>query len=169
MATFGHPAIVILGMLALLAVAQPASANLCVLLAPGQRAVDEAEAVRGEFGVVLPDDPATTTVDESARLDPRRDYNARLIHCNRQRNSNGEDIAAAIAADHVFPGDLEPRTVKGHYRYGPGFNLRYAYQAGLWPFWSWRDGAGPAYGHRADGGVSSKLIRSISPFATAVR
>ena len=117
----------VLGALALLALPQPVSANLCVLLAPGQRAADEADAVRAAFGVMLPDDPATA-VNESARLVPRREYNARLIHCNRQRDANGEDIEAAIRADHVFAVNLEPRTVKGHYQYGPAFNLRYAYQ-----------------------------------------
>ena len=127
MSTSKRLAMLVLGALVLLTLPQPASANLCVLLAPGQRAADEADAVRAAFGVMLPDDPATP-VDESARLVPRREYNARLIHCNRQRDSNGEDIEAAICADHVFAANLEPRTVKGHYQYGPAFNLRYAYQ-----------------------------------------
>ena len=127
MSTSKRLAMLVLGALVLLALPQPVSANLCVLLAPGQRAADEADAVRAAFGVMLPDDPATA-VDESARLVPRREYNARLIHCNRQRDSNGADIEAAIRADHVFAANLEPRTVKGHYQYGPAFNLRYAYQ-----------------------------------------
>jgi hypothetical protein len=135
MSTLGRLAIVILVVLAPLAITQPVSANLCVLLGPGQRSLDEADAVRGEFDVVLPDDP-TTAVDESARLVPRREYNARLIHCNRQRDSNGEDIEAAIRANHVLADNLEPRTVKGHYQYDPAFNLRYAYQIerrdGVW-------------------------------------
>lgn len=68
-----------------------------------------------------------------------RDYEARIITCNRKRDSNGNNIEDEIDADHTFNNNLPPRTVKGNYAfYGkrPFSQLHYGYQlervAGTW-------------------------------------
>jgi hypothetical protein len=57
-----------------------------------------------------------------------REYNARLITCNRNRDSNGKDVEKEIPSDHQFADDLTPRIVKGNFDYLGFYSLKYAYQ-----------------------------------------
>ncbi len=94
-----------------------AEANLCKH-SGNDRSDSEAQKLESEFYSI-----GDTGFD--------RDYNSRLIRCNRLRDSNGKKIEENIEADHNFDPNLAPMTVKGHYSYfglGVFSKLRYAYQ-----------------------------------------
>lgn len=69
--------------------------------------------------------------------DADEDYDALVIHCNRKRDGKGDRIEDEIPANHSFPPDLEPRIVKGSYRYfGLAPGIKYTYDlsrdSGIW-------------------------------------
>lgn len=114
-------------------IAESALANLCTVDIP-DRATQEAERLEAEaFSRPIPFVPGPLL---SSSPDPvngifDRDYNARLITCNRRRDDHGKQIEDAISATHEFDPDLQARVVKGHFAYlglTRPFHLRYAYQ-----------------------------------------
>ena len=54
-------------------------------------------------------------------------YNARVLGCNRKRDTRGKAIEKAIKANHNFAGDLGLRIVKGKINYLGAFPVRYGY------------------------------------------
>lgn len=57
-----------------------------------------------------------------------KDYDARVIGCNRHRDDNGKKIEQSVAARHSYDRFLEPRLVKGHIKYYNLAPMRYGYQ-----------------------------------------
>ena len=72
--------------------------------------------------------PIPTPTPDPVNTGFNRDYNARLITCNRNRDSNGKDVEKEIPSGHQFADDLTPRIVKGNFNYLGFFSLKYAYQ-----------------------------------------
>ena len=113
----------VLAGLSLCLLCQAAWANFCSGDS-SDRALTEARLLEAEsFSQPVPADSINTGF--------LRSYNARVITCNRKRDTKGNEIENAISAGHVFPNSLEPRNVKGHFSFlGLGIfsELRYAYQ-----------------------------------------
>jgi Dickkopf N-terminal cysteine-rich region len=109
--------------LALYCLSQAAWANFCSGDS-SERALTEARLLEAEpFS-----QPVTSDNINTGFL---RSYNARVITCNRKRDTKGNEIEREITAGHVFPSSLEARNVKGHFSFlGLGIfsQLRYAYQ-----------------------------------------
>jgi len=111
-----------------LLLASPALAEIC-LETPPARSLDEAAAILNEsFVAPVPG----STSDKGTR----RRYNAKLINCNRKRDSLGKKIEQAIPARHTFPNRLPPQMVNGTFRFYGLYPLRYSYQLerkqGIW-------------------------------------
>jgi hypothetical protein len=91
---------------ALLAGSAPALANLCEEgRNPPQRYLDEAGALQSE------------AFTAAAGYAGSKAYDARVLTCNRRRDTLGNDVDQAIAAKHTFAATLPPLLVKGHIRY----------------------------------------------------
>lgn len=98
----------------------PASANFCKVDTTN-RAREEAKRLESElFASPYPG----STVDYIGD----RDYNADIITCNRKRDQKSGRIEREAPPEHIFPSDLPPRTIKGHYTYNSLAPLRYAYE-----------------------------------------
>ena len=93
----------------------PAYANFCKSVTT-ERARNEARLLENERFAA------------SADYVGDRVYNADIISCNRQRDSNGNEIEKSIAPNHQFAADLEARSIKGKYDYYATAPLAYAYE-----------------------------------------
>jgi hypothetical protein len=113
----------VLSALSLCLISPVALANFCSGDSSA-RALTEARLLESElFSQPVPADRINTGY--------LRSYNARVITCNRKRDTKENEIENAISAGAVFESSLEPRNVKGHFSYqGLGIfsQLRYAYQ-----------------------------------------
>src|SRR5262245_494326 len=97
-----------------------ARANFCKNLT-SERARTEAQLLEAQ---TFSKTPAGASVDYVGD----RAYNSDIISCNRERDSNGNDVDKAIDAAHTFASQLERRVVKGHYWYYATVPLAYAYE-----------------------------------------
>ncbi|HMI91050.1 MAG TPA: hypothetical protein VK509_06780, partial [Polyangiales bacterium] len=73
---------------------------------------------------------AATPVNESVDFKGDRGYNARLITCNRKRDTKGNELNALGSSLLSFGAELPAKTIKGKYSYaglGVLSQLRYAY------------------------------------------
>ncbi len=105
--------------------ASPALANLCPQGdSPQQRHLAEAVALQ------------TEAFTAAAGYAGSPSYDARVLECNRRRDSLGNDVEAAITATQVFPQTLAPLLVSGHLWFFDAFPERYGYElrrdAGTW-------------------------------------
>ncbi len=119
------------GVVLSLAAAVPARANFCDSPADAV-GFREADALRLELFTRTP-------AGESVDFEGDRSYDARLITCNRRRDTEGNELDDRSNELLEFAEDLDARTIKGHYGYGglaPISNLRYAYdlrrEGGQW-------------------------------------
>jgi hypothetical protein len=92
---------------------------------------DPADALgRSEADALVNEAFAVTPVGETVDFKGDRDYNARLITCNRKRDTNGNDLNALGGSLLSFGSALPAKTIKGKYSYaglGVLSQLRYAY------------------------------------------
>jgi hypothetical protein len=56
------------------------------------------------------------------------DYNARIIGCNRHRDSLGNDVENSIDANFAFAANLPARLIRGKINYMDAFPVRYGYE-----------------------------------------
>ncbi|MFQ5737345.1 MAG: hypothetical protein ACE5GY_10880 [Thermodesulfobacteriota bacterium] len=92
-----------------------ADATLCKPRYVNQRHQDEAARLAGE------------TYAQGVYAGSK-DYDARVIGCNRHRDDKGREIEKKLTAGHRFPGNLSPKLVRGHIRYYNLVPMRYGYQ-----------------------------------------
>ena len=107
-------------LLCMLVIPGYAHANLCKSMTT-ERARTEARRMEDE---TFAQAPQSQTVDYVGN----RAYNADLISCNRQQDSNGNAIEKEIGAGHEFAANLEARSVTGKYNYFATSPLAYAYE-----------------------------------------